>query len=219
MTFDANNSVVREEARADLRIRLNELSEREFSDDELNHWLNLGQYDAWMQLKQITSIWYGKTGNVTLIASPGIGDGGVGPLPGDCGEIKKVLISGVFIPVIDVKDFEGFQGNNLYSSVDFCAQRGQELIVTQTASGTAVVYYIAQPAELAADGTYIQVPLEHNDLVIMFAQTKAMQKLGLTEQRQATEKDIGNRLEAIRGAYMNEMQLEEYRKNLRFQGR
>jgi len=214
MTFDANNSVQLQEARADLRIRLDEIAEREFRDEELDRWINLGQYDTWLQLKQITSIWYGKNAQVAIA-------GYTGTLPADCGDIKKCVYEGTLLPMIDYKDLEGYRYSSIYGSRDFVAQRGQQIITT--ASGLIAtglyVYYYAKPAELTSDTDYLNVPEEFHDIVIMFAQTKAMQKLGLAEQKQATEKDIGNRLDAIRSAYMNEMQMEEYRKNLYQQGR
>lgn len=235
MLFNANNSVTFATLRDDLRVRLGEISEKFFRDEELHHWLILGQYDTWQALKDITSLWYGERDNTTLTITDNVCD--ISSL--GVSEVVKVLYtddSGVtwhYVKPVEPKDFEGFVAmgttGRLYDVASdvggFYMQQGQSLYFTHIADAIATeldVYYVAKPTEPASDAAYVFCQEEFHDLVVLFAQTKAFQKLGAevdAGQRAETEQQIAKRIEATRQVYMTEMQMEEYRRQMNVHGK
>lgn len=219
------------EALGDLKIRLGEVAEKEFRDEELIRWLQLGQDDAWMALKPIIGHWYGKVSTNQAVSANEV------TLPSDCSEIVKVIVydstddtyNEQFISPCDPQDGEGLAENVIYDSTPgFWYHRGVKLVLTHgTASGiTAVdIYYIARPGiptDVAAH--YLYCPEEVQDLPIMFAMARALQKTGLDAEqtarlRQETANSLAAKMDVVREAYMSEGKLEEYRRNLMYQGR
>ncbi len=52
--------------RSDLRARINEISPNNFSNAELNRWLNVGQQETAIRLKDLNEIWYLARKNITI---------------------------------------------------------------------------------------------------------------------------------------------------------
>jgi hypothetical protein len=235
MLFDEHNSVQRQILRGDLRVRLGEIAPMKFFDLELNHWLMQGQYEVQMAFKGISNLFYGER-DVTnpTISSYECDLSSISPA---VSEVVKVRVdisdTWYFVKRVEPKEFEGYAAlgatGNFYDVANdpagFYMHQGQKLHFTHIASAIATkvdLYYIAKPTEPSADTDYIFCPEEFHDLVVLYALTKAFQKLGTEanpEQRAEVEQDIANRVKAVRWAYRNEPQAELLRKAMSLQGK
>jgi len=203
----AISDVPRATLRADLRSRLPEENRTEILDTELNRFLDLGQYDAALKLSGINTIWYGKKETVT-IGSGVIDISGYSIMR----IIKLVDADNGRIPFFDEAGFEELGGNYAYDATRAVSHFGDELDVfagdSAPAVGTLTLYFYRKPASM--DDTTdekIDVPDEFQEMVVAFAEKKALQRLGLPVT--AKEEELQLAWRAIQQAYGNEFKLEQ----------
>jgi hypothetical protein len=209
----ALSTVRLDKLRADLQIRLGEISEKEFRHEELNRWLNLGCYDTAIQLLGISSHWFLTVQTGIAVAGQTTDISSYGPV-----RIEKICTSdGAIIPMIEIDELEGFTSNAILDddTNGFVAQWGETLYFSKSThdSTNVQMYYIRRPATMSSDSSLMDVPPQYQDLVVMFAQVKGMQKKGLIEGRSALEQDISDRIEGIRRSYLGQMAMKE---NIRY---
>ena len=219
----ALSSVTLAQLRSDLRLRLNEITEDNFSDEELNRWLNLAQYEVAIKLNGISAVWYG-TFHVYLNVSIETTDNifysadisnlamqklvAIHSINTDNGEYNTV-------PIKTMQELLGYRANNYWSSTKpVCAIWGQKLYFnnnpTASSDWEVSVYYYAKPTEMASDGANMDVPTEFQDLVILVALQIAMRKLRIITGLESIEADIALKFNEIKQSVLedNSGQLE-----------
>jgi hypothetical protein len=220
----ALSSVTRKQARSDLRSRLANLSTEKLSNDELEYWLNLGQFDIASRLSMISTQWYGevKTAIDASTASPGsvVGIQITDPAQSEMLKINQVVgsaapIEGKQIPWAKLEELYSMADLSTHDNHVAVASHGDYLYFFVGASvdaftaATVDLFYLRKPTAIiggsTTDSTILDIPDEYVDLVIMFAQSKAYQKLGMLGDKQGIDTDIQGRLNDIRGMFANEM--------------
>lgn len=213
---------------SDLRIRLNEISEEEFKDEELYRWLNLGCFDTAVQLTGISTHWFLTEAH---LASPSGGRVSVlvdntepDALATNIIRLDRVYydpdegaaVTGrVLIPLVNIEELEGYEDNSiLHPTADaqpgvVCAQWGEYLYFSNATwanilSGDELnIVYVKRPTKMTGPASEMDVPVEYQDLVISFAQVRAMQKKGIVQGRAQLQEDIENRIAQIRATHFN----------------
>lgn len=157
----ALSDITRKTARSDLRSRLGKLTSEEFPDAELNHWLNLGQFDTFLRLTGISDIWYGTTQTISITAAANAIT--AISLAGNYGAdkiakmIKLVTASDVLIPFVRDTDINAMLTNSNYDSSYGCHWFGEKLYIfvgysaTALSSNSSVLYFIRKPDEMTGD--------------------------------------------------------------------
>jgi hypothetical protein len=222
----ALSTITRGQARSDLRSRLGKVTSEQVVDDELNYWLNLAQIDIASRLSSISAQWYGEEKTDFALASLSAGNVVsftlADPVPSAI--LRPVLIVGTageidgqLVPWSRLEEVYSYVGMTTYTNHVSAALHGTKLYVytgsgiTPDASETVSFFYIKKPTSIygggATDATYLDVPDEYVDLVIMHAQGKAYQKLGSVQQKADVDQDITNRLNDVRAAFAHEMQM------------
>jgi len=235
----ALSNITRKKARSDLRSRLNEYTDEKFSNGELNHWINMGQYDVFNRLGVLTDIWFGTSKTDVDISSQALGDVNefalpTGALATDVAKITTIIgqdisaIDGRVIPQYPLRNLWGFPHNSNWEEQFAFSHYGENLyffwgssskISSTGVSGTVDIYYIRKPVELSTDTDTVDIPTEFVDLVIMYALSRALGKLGLTQIKQEVDQDISERFNEINKMYANEIALRQAEAAPGLQGR
>jgi len=200
----ALSSVTLATLRNDLRARLPEANRTEILDNELDRFLNLGQYDTALKLSGINNIWYGDKQTVTISS---------GEIDISSYSIMRIikLIDGTngVVPFFGEKDFEEIKKNSAYDSVRAVSHFGQVLDVyagpDAPTVGTLKLYYYRKPVSMSSS-LNMDVPDEFQDMVVSFAEKKAMQRLGMPIGPK--EEELALKWRDIQQAYGNEYQAE-----------
>jgi hypothetical protein len=220
----ALSDITRKLARSDLRARLAKVTTEELNDSELNQWLNMGQFDTSTRLSAISDHWYGSSvtgtdvsahsaGAVTALTLP------AGALATNVAKFKSVVgggasasFNGKLIPWCRFEELHGKLDSSLYDNEWAVSWFGEKLYffwgtsVTMT-SGTVDIYFVRKADEMTADsgaGGVVDVPTEYVDLVILYAQSRALNKLNMLGEKNEVDQDIAQRLADIRSQYANE---------------
>jgi len=192
--------------RADLRSRLGELTPVQLSDEELNRWLNVGQKDVAVRLYDISDTWYLSSesgtftsGSYTLTAT-------------DVHKVKAVMKTSdrKLLPIVPVSELGGYSASSFWgTSTEVVAQVGKSLVSSNSLSTTGItIYYHRTPADMSTDSSPMDVPDEFQDLVILFAQARAYQKLGMLDKELSVRRSVSERLNEIRNTYVSEFQID-----------
>ena len=156
----ALSDISRKSLRSDLRSRLAKMTVEEFSEAELNSWLNTAQFDVFVRLSGISDIWYGTKKAITLTAAAGVTSI---PLAGDyapdkISKLKKlVLASGELVPFVTDNEVHSYRLNSNYDYSYSACHFGEYLDMFVGASATALsnnaayLYFIRKPDEMTAD--------------------------------------------------------------------
>lgn len=170
MALDRISTIERATLRADLQIRLNEVSSKDFLPAELNRWLNLGCFEVAIQLSAISPHWfmdredlYDVAANTVYLTDDGTNTG----TPYNIIRLEKVVWTGdagddVIIPIVDISELEGFSGNTILQPTAnalpgvVCAHWGDALYFTGTwAAGVdlskVTITFIKRPAKMNYD--------------------------------------------------------------------
>ena len=201
----ALSSVTLTELRTDLRSRLPETNRIEILDSELDRFLNLGQYDVATKLSGINNIWYGSKAPV-VIASDEIDLSSLSIMR----IIKLVDATNGVVPFFAEDAFEEIKKNFAYDATRGVSHFGEVLDVyagTESADvGTLTLYYYRKPIEMSSSAT-MDIPAEFQDMVVSFAEKKAMQRLGIPIEMK--EQELQLKWQDIQVAYGNEYKLEQ----------
>lgn len=221
----ALSDITRKAARSDLRSRLAKLTVDEFTDVELNGWLNTAQFDVFVRLSSISDVWYGTKQAISLTAAQGAVTNialASGYGADKIAKLKKlVLASGELVPFVGDSEVHSLKLNSNYDYSYAVCHFGEALDVfvgssaTALSSNSAYLYFIRKPDEMTADsgaGGTIDVPSEFYDLVILSALAKALFKLNMLGEKQAVDADIANKFNDIRSLYASEIQISQAEK-------
>jgi hypothetical protein len=190
--------------RNDLRARLPEANRSEILDSELDRFLNLGQYDVAMKLSGINSIWYGTKATVT-ISSGTIDISSLSIMR----IIKLVDADNGLVPFYDEKYFTELGGICDYDETRAVSHFGTELDVFAGSSaptvGVLTLYYFRNPIAMTSS-LAMDVPIEFQDMVVSFAEKKALQRLGMPTD--GKEQEIMIKWNDLQKAFGNELTSE-----------
>ncbi len=201
----ALSSVTLETLRNDLRARLPAENRDQILDSELNRFLNLGQFDVAVKISGINSIWYGTKSTVTISSSE------IDLSSLDIMRIIKLVdqTNGP-VPFYDERYFDELGKNFAYDSIRAVSHFGTVLDVYEGASaptvGTLKLYYYRRPVDMTSSLT-MDVPDEFQDMVVTFAEKKALQRLG--QSITAKEEEIALKWRDLQQATGNEYRLEK----------
>jgi len=197
---------------AQLRYRLREASASVWTDAELYTYLDIAQYEIALKLNGISDIWYGSYVQKTS---------------SDCtneNQYTKVDISSIYyarvnriiyfsndagtyrvLPIVDIGKLEGYIRNQFFGTTKLiCAIWGQSVYISKAsaigASDKLNIYYYRQPTAMAGSNP-MDVPKEFQDLVIMFALAKAIEKINQIDRKNRIEEEIKAKLDEIKQAY------------------
>ena len=221
----ALSTITRGQARSDLRSRLGNVTAERLVDDELNYWLHIAQIDIASRLSSISAQWYGeeKTAvSLSLTAGSVVSTQLTDPAPSAI--LRPMLligtagvIDGDYIPWSRLEDVYSYVNMSTYTNHVSAALHGDKLYVYTgsdlTVAGTeaASFFYIKKPDAIyggaTTDSTNLDIPDEYVYLLIMHAQCKAYQKLGNIQSKADIDGDIARRLDDVRQAFANEMQM------------
>jgi len=189
----------------DLRSRLPIANRQELLETELERFLNLGQYDTAVKLSGINTIWYGTKQTVT-ISSDTIDLSSYSIMR----IIKLVDQTNGLVPFFDEKYFDELSKNVAYDSTRAVTHFGTELDVFEGVSaptvGTLKLYYYRNPVEMTSS-LAMDIPIEFQDMIVSFAEKKALQRLGISTEMK--EQELVIKWRAIQEAYGNEFALEQ----------
>ena len=201
----ALSTVSLEVLRNDLRSRLPESNRSEILNSELERFLNLGQFDVATKLSGINNIWYGTKATVT-IATGAIDLASLSIMR----IIKLVDATNGVVPFFDEAGFEEIKKNFAYDATRAVSHFGTNLDVYAGASaptvGNLTLYYYRKPIDMTAALT-MDVPSEFQDMVVSFAEKKALQRLGIPSAQK--EEELQLMWKDIQVSYGNEYKLEK----------
>jgi hypothetical protein len=168
----ALSDVSRRAARSDLRARLAQYTQVDLNDGELNKWLDLGQFDVFLRLSQISNIWYGTRKSISLTVTPGTtGAVTAHTLTGTYAPdkihklTKLILASGELVPFVEDDVINSLPYSSTYDYSYAVNWYGEDLYVfagrsaTALASNAASLYFIRKPDEMQADTSVWQATL------------------------------------------------------------
>ena len=193
-----------ETLRNDLRARLPEENRDAILDSELNRFLNLGQFDVATKLSGINNIWYGTKVTVTISANAiDLSSLSIMRI------IKLVDADNGVVPFFGEEYFEEIQKNSAYDATRGVSHFGDSLDVyagtDAPAVGTLTLYYYRKPIDMT-DVLNMDVPSEFQDMVVTFAEKKALQRLGIPTSPK--EEELQVKWRDIQIAYGNEFRAE-----------
>jgi len=191
--------------RNDLRSRLPEANRDEILDSELDRFLNLGQFDVATKLSGINNIWYGTKATV-IISSSAIDLSSLSIMR----IIKLVDAGNGVVPFFGEESFEEIKKNYAYDATRGVSHFGEELDVYAGASaptaGVLTLYYYRKPIDMSST-LAMDVPSEFQDMVVSFAEKKALQRLGVPSAQK--EEELQLKWRDIQVSYGNEYKLEQ----------
>jgi len=164
----ALSDVIRKVVRSDLRSRLNKFSTEDFSDAELNQWLNLGQFETFVRLSSISDVWYGSTQTMTL-GTAAAGTVSAHALAGSYGadkiaKIQRLITStSILVPFASFNDLYSLLQNSNYDGSYGVSWYGEKLYVFVGASASALtsnactLFFIRKPDEMLGDGSTFSI--------------------------------------------------------------
>jgi len=124
--------------------------------------------------------------------------------------IKLVDLTNGVVPFFDEMYFDELSKNFEYDTVRAVSHFGTVLDVYEgddaPTVGTLKLYYYRKPVEMTSS-LNMDVPAEFQDMVITFAEKKAMQRLGLPTGPK--EEELALKWRDIQQAFGNEYQLEK----------
>lgn len=221
----ALSDITRKTLRSDLRARLAKVATEELLDSELNQWLNMGQFDVANRLSAISDMWYGTVqsyaGTISIHSVGTVEAYSISAsLPASkimkysfiSGSGASSSFNGKLIPWYRMEDLLGMADSTMYDDSWGVASFGESLYFFFGANvtmdtGAVNIHYIRKPDEMTSDSAMADVPTQFCDLVILFAQSKALGKLGMTQNKQEIDQDISERFNEIKSMYSNEMGL------------
>ena len=200
----ALSTITLEVLRNDLRARLPKANRSDILDSELDRFLNLGQFDVATKLSGINNIWYGTKATVT-ISSSAIDISSLSIMR----IIKLVDADNGVVPFFGEEAFEEIQKNCAYDASRGVSHFGDSLDVyagTDAPSvGVLTLYYYRKPIDMTSSLT-MDVPSEFQDMVVTFAERKALQRLGLPTANK--EEEIQLKWRDIQVSHGNEFRSE-----------
>ncbi len=213
----ALSDITLKQLRSDLRSRLGKMTTEEFTDAELNNWINIGQFETFVRLNGISDHWYGTTQTISITASAGTitainltnsyGADKISRI------IKLVGPSGNLIPFCDTTEINGYLGNSNYDNSYACNWFGEKLYIfvgasaTPLSSANCTLFFIRKPDELTSDSSTLDIPTEFVDLAIMSAMSKALLKLNMLNEKATVDNDVASKFNDIRQMFSSEIQL------------
>jgi|TARA_Y100000310_G_scaffold315261_1_gene365590 hypothetical protein len=204
--------------RSDLQSRLNEIAPDKFSKEELNHWVNMSQFDVAMRLSAISNIWYGdkQTIDLSSAAADAVTEISL-PANATGADIMKIIkivdgTSGAIVPFVEDNKIHSLKSNSNYDSAHYCNWFGEKVYVFRGTSGsglsaTSEIYVIRKPDEMTSDSGTMDVPTEYYDLVVLSAMAKATSKLNMIGVKQQLDADVAQKFNEIRALYAQEVQV------------
>lgn len=193
---------------SDLRSRIGDLAPDKYTDAELKSWLNLGQQNVAFRLDNISSVWFGKTSEIPLVAGTSEYD-----LPVDVRKIMRVTINNVQAQPVDVTKLGALATNVHYTpsaTQPFYHQWGKKITVfpTPTAAGTAKLWYFKRLSDLVNDGDVSEIPMEYHSLVVLYAQILALQKADKATVAAALEQSYEKEFQVIRQGWTDSLTIK-----------
>jgi hypothetical protein len=218
-------------ARSDLRSRIAEISDKKVTDDELNRWLNVGQQAVAARLGEVIGHWYG---GKTTSAALTLVDGGILEhtlvSPYDQDDIMKIdavvgnagadVLGKVFVPANSLEDIYKMKDNSSFTNTFAWLHHGATVLLFVGDGATALspttdkvdIFYTKKPTDMTSPtASYVDVPGEYVDLVIMVAQSIAMGKLNLLDAKRVVEQSVNQTMNDILQQYqvgVQQLQLE-----------
>ncbi len=180
------------DCRGDLRSRLDEISARFWTDQELNRWLNEGALDVARRGECLAD-----TTTATIAAS----SGAAVPLPTDGFRLHRAEFSndlGVTVYPLEFRDpneMDEYWINRTQQMYrpSFLVPSGYPpnwtagLYPIPASSGTLTTYYYRTPATAVADTDPLDLPSGWEDIAIVYASYVALRKDGNPQWRDAKE--------------------------------
>ena len=225
----ALSDITRKTARSDLRARIAQYTQKDIGDGELNQWLDMGQFDVATRLSAISDMWYGVKDTVAAaslaFATASVTEVGISSAATSLGikpkDVAKFLtfvagatsgLANKVIPWTRIEDIHGYIHNTNWDSGYAVSHFGENVYFffggssgVEAATTTLTNFYIRKPDEMTADTDTVDVPTEFVDLVLMYAQSKALGKLGVTQGKQEVDADIAARFNEIKQSYQQEV--------------
>jgi len=177
-----------------LRGRINEPSEKKFTDIELNNAINLAQYDVARRLLKINKNWFAKRTAITVNT---VDTYLTGTIPSDCLEIESIITNTGY-PIRELPLSEGQlpDVNAMYAaswsnpyyqviSTTLYIYHG----VSDASSKSVTMTYIQKPTELSNDTDETIIPIEFVNIIIACAVWYCADKAGLDSTGKKTEYD------------------------------
>ncbi len=159
----ALSEVTRKQARSDVYLRIDEVGSTDLIDDEINLWLDRGQYDFFNRMSSLVEKWYGKNETISSI-SPSNGAVTQVALTGNYAATKIAKIvkfvhadgTTIWHPT-EFGKLEHMLGNSTYDSHYAYAWFGENLhVFVGTSAGSissnaSVLHFIRKPTALGGD--------------------------------------------------------------------
>ena len=205
--------------RSDLAARLDDIAPNNFSEEELNYWLNLSQQDVARRLSSIANLWYGTSESISLTATNNSIT--TVSLTGNYAAtkvmkfVKLILANGTNVPFIEDFRIHTLLSNTAYDGSYFVNWFGENLYLFVGSSATALsgnsatLFFIRKPTDMSTDASTVDVPLEYQDLVVLSALSKAATKLNMQGIKQIAEQDLNNKLNEVRNVYALDTQVKQ----------
>lgn len=228
----ALSNITRKQARGDLRSRLAQVTPDPLNDGELNYWLNMGQQDVALKLSAMSDHWYGTSlvqngGTAIDVSTHTVGEiNSVSMVSGILStEIMKLKfaigdggdIDGKQIPMTRLEDLYNMPGLSNCDNFFSMAHHGERLYFfwgadVSVSAGTVDIFFTRKPTDMTLDTSYVDVPTEYVDLVIMYAQTRALSKLQMLDRKAQVDNEIAAKINDIRAVYASDIQLMQLEK-------
>jgi len=210
---------------SDLRARVNEIAPKVFDDKELIRWLNVGQQETMIRIKDFNEAWYLTPKTITIVS----GDAGTDNIDlsdtdyfnTDWAKVNELhyikAVTYIYgntggIPIFPIDHIYDFSQSTLHTDYSKCAQVGSSIYFTNTLSANDIfiVFYYRKPVDMSEPTDKLDVPDWTQDLVVMFAYNQCLRKIG----RDTSQNDnaISTRLNEIKNVFGVDMQMDKNKK-------
>jgi len=206
--------------RSDLRLRTNELTEDNFTDEVLDNWLNIAQYEVAIKLNGVSERWYGTT-HTMLSANLGSLAGNIGYYDISASKANLLVLKlinmiyyssaiEVFHPT-EYNELSGYVNNSYFGSTKpLIALFGEKVYFSVaaatistniTAGQTYILSYFRKPVPMTSS-LDLDVPSEYQDLVIMGALTKLYEAKEMSDIKLEIEKQMAEKFKEIKQSFI-----------------
>lgn len=224
----AHSNITLATLRDDLRARIDEIAPQKFSQGELNRWLNVGQYEAFIRIIDMYENWYQNSKTLTINVADDDNDNialsGSNYFDTDWPKVHQLkyvkattyagcgISSATSVPIVSFETLTDYEASTLHTvSHPKCAQVGDYLYFTTNLEedDIFIVTYTRKPVNMTSALNF-DLPHFCQDLVIMFAYQQCIRKL--MKPSESIDRAISQRVNEIRQMVTSDVQLDRMQK-------
>ena len=212
--------------RDDLKARIDEIAPDRFSPGELNRWLNVGQMETFIRIKDWWEVWYlilySGTVNVADNGNDNVDLSGGNYMSTDIYKVQEfaycrfsiwaacsISSDNTTVPIVTYQNLLEYKNSTLHGTADpKVSLQGSTLYGSEdfATDDAFQLLYVRKPVDMTSS-LAMDLPDFCQDLVVMFAYQQCLRKL--LHPTEDIGANISARLNELRQVFMNDMQIDK----------